>query len=114
MNQLQLPGVDQVAAAVAVEPLDEPEWVTGAVASREDLAVFDVPRPRVSTKREAILSRDGWACRYCGTAVSLRTAHVDHVIPHSRGGSSDADNLVAACARCNLAKGARTPKEWLQ
>jgi len=39
-------------------------------------------------------------------------AHVDHVIPRSRGGSDDIDNLVPACARCNLSKGARTLQEW--
>ena len=36
---------------------------------------------------------------------------VDHVIPRSRGGLSEWDNIVAACAPCNRRKGNRTPHE---
>lgn len=54
-----------------------------------------------------ILERDEWICQYCGAPAE----HVDHIIPRRRGGSDDEDNLVAACARCNLSKGARTPRE---
>jgi len=32
---------------------------------------------------------------------------IDHVIPSSRGGSDDLDNLVGCCRRCNASKGAR-------
>ena len=35
----------------------------------------------------------------------------DHVIPRSRGGRTTWENIVTACARCNLTKGGRTPKE---
>ena len=48
-------------------------------------------------------------CIYCGEPAQ----HLDHLIPKSRGGSNDGSNLKPACARCNLAKGARTPEEWL-
>jgi 5-methylcytosine-specific restriction endonuclease McrA len=33
------------------------------------------------------------------------------VVPRSRGGSTCWDNVVAACTRCNLAKGSRLPHE---
>ena len=36
----------------------------------------------------------------------------DHVIPRSRGGSDNAENLVLSCNGCNSSKGARTPEEW--
>ncbi len=32
---------------------------------------------------------------------------IDHVMPRSRGGQHDWDNVVAACARCNHSKGDR-------
>ena len=48
-------------------------------------------------------------CVYCGEPASQK----DHVIPRSRGGGNTQDNLVPACARCNQAKGDRTPEEWL-
>jgi hypothetical protein len=33
------------------------------------------------------------------------------VVPRSRGGSSDWDNVVTSCAPCNLRKGDRLPEE---
>lgn len=59
--------------------------------------------------RDAILARDGHTCRYCG-ATGVRLA-VDHLVPFSRGGSSDPSNLVAACKSCNSRKKDRTPEE---
>jgi hypothetical protein len=63
--------------------------------------------------RRTVFERDGWRCSYCDTEITMETGHADHVIPRSRGGSDDLSNLVAACAPCNLSKGARTPAEWL-
>lgn len=63
-------------------------------------------RPIPVATRRAVLARDGHACLYCGrrrsAAVSLQ---LDHLYPYSLGGTDDAENLVAACAPCNLAKG---------
>jgi 5-methylcytosine-specific restriction endonuclease McrA len=58
--------------------------------------------------RFAVLDRDGFTCRYCGSPAS----DVDHVTPWSRGGETLPYNLVAACRPCNRAKGERTPQEW--
>ena len=52
-------------------------------------------------------------CRYCGKLLSKRLSTLDHVVPRSRGGADDLTNLVLACRRCNLCKGARTLQEWL-
>jgi hypothetical protein len=38
--------------------------------------------------------------------------HGDHWYPHSKGGASDMDNYVHACAFHNLAKGGRIPSFW--
>lgn len=59
--------------------------------------------------RERIVRRDGYRCRYCGGRAA--TMHVDHIVPVSQGGSTTAGNLVAACPRCNLRKGGRTPSQ---
>ena len=50
-------------------------------------------------------------CAYC-TSTLVDTLEVDHIIPFSRGGSDDRENLVAACWRCNLEKSDLTPDEW--
>lgn len=62
--------------------------------------------------RRAVFERDGDRCAYCGATDG--PFHLDHVFPAIRGGHSGADNLVVACAPCNLSKGAQTPEEWLQ
>ena len=51
--------------------------------------------------RERILIRDGFCCQYCGQENATT---VDHVIPISKGGTDEPDNLVAACTRCNYSK----------
>ena len=52
--------------------------------------------------------RDRFACQYCGTPKDLT---FDHVIPRAYGGRTTWENVVAACAPCNLRKGGRTPAE---
>ena len=52
--------------------------------------------------------RDAFTCQYCGHDEELT---FDHVIPRSRGGRTSWENIVTACAPCNLRKGGRTPKE---
>jgi 5-methylcytosine-specific restriction endonuclease McrA len=60
--------------------------------------------------RDQVLARDGSVCAYCHGETT--SPHIDHVIPLSRGGSSELTNLVVACPRCNISKGDRTPEEW--
>lgn len=67
--------------------------------------------PRFTARRitrRALFARDGNACQYCGTGARLT---IDHVMPRSRGGLSSWDNVVTACAPCNLKKGDRLPHE---
>src|SRR2546421_8070781 len=59
--------------------------------------------------RRALFARDGWRCVYCGTSTGRLT--LDHVVPRSRGGDSVWENVVTACAPCNLRKGDRTLDE---
>lgn len=65
----------------------------------------------------AIKERDGDICRYCGVTVKWSDRRgqqggtIDHLLPVSRGGQNDRDNLVVACRRCNSIKGAKTPAE---
>ena len=42
-------------------------------------------------------------CQYCGARGA---GHADHIIPKARGGLDTLDNLILACASCNLRKGA--------
>ena len=64
-------------------------------------------RPPAFTRFNLFL-RDAFTCQYCGRGEDLT---FDHVIPRSRGGRTTWENIVTACARCNLTKGGRTPRE---
>ena len=59
--------------------------------------------------RARVLQRDGYTCAYCRRGPLPPAAlHVDHATPLARGGPAwDEGNMVAACAQCNLSKGAR-------
>jgi 5-methylcytosine-specific restriction endonuclease McrA len=60
-------------------------------------------RAHVGLSRRAVFARDGGRCAYCSGPAET----IDHVMPRSRGGQHDWDNVVAACARCNHSKGDR-------
>jgi hypothetical protein len=93
--------------------------------------------PSAANQRR-LFERDGWRCRFCGVRVMLRAsikvfdaacpdeirwtgpqslqhpafraccASADHIVPHSRGGSNDNDNLVTACGPCQFGR-----NQWL-
>ena len=56
-----------------------------------------------------IRDRAGGRCEYCQMHQALQgaTFHIEHVIPRSRGGLTQTDNLAWACPSCNLAKAGR-------
>ena len=49
-----------------------------------------------------VFLRDRFTCQYCGDGEDLT---FDHLVPRSRGGLTRWDNVVAACAPCNLTQG---------
>jgi 5-methylcytosine-specific restriction endonuclease McrA len=65
------------------------------------LKEFVRPQKRVAFTRFNLFLRDEFRCQYCGREGELT---FDHVIPRSRGGVTSWENVVAACAPCNLKK----------
>jgi 5-methylcytosine-specific restriction endonuclease McrA len=64
-------------------------------------------RRRAALSRRGVFIRDQHTCQYCGVPAE----NVDHVVPRSRGGAHEWENVVAACRRCNSRKKDRTPGE---
>jgi len=64
-------------------------------------------RHSVPLSRRAIFARDGGRCVYC----SATATSIDHVIPRSRGGGHNWENVVSACHRCNHLKADKYLKE---
>ncbi|TQS40952.1 HNH endonuclease [Cryptosporangium phraense] len=59
------------------------------------------------------MARDGAACVWCGREFGrLVRATTDHVVPRVKGGPSWLENEVAACSRCNRARGHRGVADW--
>lgn len=54
--------------------------------------------------RAQIFSRDGSKCRMCGRSAEEVPLEVDHIFPHSQGGTDDLDNLATLCRDCNRGK----------
>lgn len=72
---------------------------------------------RFDKQRYAVYAADGNCCIYCGKSCGrpgsgLPTASLDHVTPHSHGGTDDVTNLITACVACNSARGAKTVREY--
>lgn len=60
--------------------------------------------------RDQLLAMGDASCTYCGDSDADT---IDHVVPLSRGGGNELENLVLACRSCNTAKGTRIyPDEW--
>ena len=59
--------------------------------------------PKVTKKN--IWLRDGGQCQYCEKKISLSDATVDHVVPKSKGGENNWENVTLACSKCNQKKG---------
>lgn len=85
----------------------------------------------VKISREEIRLKFGGRCAYCGTEITLKQMHVDHVIPLYRGssdgnlagfprlniearvrGTNSRENLFPACIPCNILKRDRTLEEF--
>jgi 5-methylcytosine-specific restriction endonuclease McrA len=66
------------------------------------------PQKRVAFTRFNLFLRDEFSCQYCGARGDLT---FDHVVPRARGGVTSWENVVAACAKCNLRKGARSLRQ---
>lgn len=67
-----------------------------------------IPFYKVTLSKQNIFKRDGFKCAYCYSTFNLT---VDHVIPKSRGGKNNWENLVTCCLNCNHKKDNRTPEE---
>lgn len=65
------------------------------------------------TTRFKILVRDGMRCHYCEQIGTFDNLVVDHIIPTSKGGNNDDENLICACVSCNSEKQDRDYTEFI-
>ena len=60
----------------------------------------------MNPKYPSVAARAEHICEYCNAPeiLSNMAFEIDHIIPTSRNGTEDADNLALACRVCNLRK----------
>ena len=66
---------------------------------------------RPAFTRFNVFLRDRFRCQYCGEPSPAPDLTFDHVVPRSRGGRTNWENVVTACQTCNLRKGNRLPHQ---
>lgn len=58
------------------------------------------------TGLETNISNYGWyKCVHCGKSFRKDSIEIDHILPRSRGGGNNAQNLQCLCRKCNRSKG---------
>jgi len=70
----------------------------------------DIPIYEIQYSKRNVYLRDR-VCQYTGDIFPIRDGSVDHVVPTSRGGGNDWQNVVWTSKRLNHAKGDKTPEE---
>ena len=68
-----------------------------------------IPRP----VQFRVLKRENQVCRSCGMPVADNDIHFDHVIPWSKGGPTEENNIQLLCGRCNRKKSDKFEEEFL-
>jgi 5-methylcytosine-specific restriction endonuclease McrA len=84
-----------------------PNWtmqIPSVIALRQYVKPSEFP----AFTRFNVFLRDRFSCQYCGSPAHLT---FDHVVPRRLGGRTSWENILTACAPCNMKKGGRTPQQ---
>ena len=98
-------------------PLSEDEYYSCKIFGHE-CPVFYTSEPFTETKKfrnitrnipqetkYKVLRRDNCVCQICKKNISDEEINFDHIIPWSKGGSSDVSNIRLLCSECNKSRG---------
>ena len=77
---------------------------------QDPLALLIELTPKLAKRRFRQSIYDAWDCK-CGYCDEPATS-LDHIVPRFKSGSSNRNNLVPACRRCNANKGSSLMEEW--
>jgi len=88
--------------------------------------VFLVAEPLTETKelrnisrqismvtQRRVLRRDNYICQLCHKPITDDKINFDHIIPWSKGGSSDESNIRLLCETCNKTRGNSFEEQYL-
>jgi hypothetical protein len=90
----------------------EPEDTVCDICNPPESALYEstTRKARIPTgTRLKVYARDGNKCTICGSGKDLC---IDHIVPESKGGSSDISNLRILCKSCNSRKGSKHEQDY--
>src|SRR4029077_15297167 len=111
-----------------IRPVTWDEWITLPIRPQDNavhtvrsairvptvivaLNFAKVPKKRPKLCAKTIRERDGNRCQYTGKVLRPEEGSLDHVLPRSRGGRDEWENLVWSDKEVNSRKGNRLPHE---
>ena len=80
------------------------EIVDHEISKEKEQSQNDFNRSVSEQQKRVLLEKAGWKCQICGKSLTLAEAHVDHIIPFSKGGKTSPENLQILCEECNKKK----------
>ncbi len=107
--------VNACAAFIAYVSGEEPNNAQAAATSKPEQKSAKAQSPANLEKRNVsdklryrVLARDHFQCVLCGRSPASEPGvklHIDHIVPFSKGGKTELENLRSACNTCNWGKG---------
>ena len=80
----------------------------------ESMALSQVELRQYRSYKHTLFGLQEGKCNGCDVLFPFRNMTIDHIIPQSKGGTNDPDNLQLLCGACNSTKGNRTQDELIQ
>lgn len=120
ITQIESFQAKEPAAPAIVIPAQPAETQPAAVQPTQPVHPMIQPitkTPRrcfTSKERSEIYIRDKGRCGICGKFIPLNEFTIDHIIPISKGGTYDYDNLQCCCFKCNQLKSNETPDDFYE
>ena len=88
----------------------------GVFLASRGVAVWDFDLIEVDPVRESVryevLRRANGKCELCGKSKDEEPLEVDHIVPRSKGGTNDVNNLQGLCRTCNRGKSNRDATDF--
>ena len=70
-----------------------------------------IPKHTIRFSKRNVFIRDEYFCQYSGKKVNMNTGDIDHIIPRSKGGTDNWENVVVCCKEINRKKADKLPEE---
>lgn len=78
-------------------------------STKPNLPVKEKRKSSYKQEKRKLLKKTN-RCHWCNIPLNFKTATIDHVIPLTRGGLNNLNNMVLSCDSCNNKRGSDMPE----